>query len=70
MTSAGRRKVKEIPTPTLDKKAATGRAVAGLERQERLRVARVSGESVPSDAEEEEAIKLRREEEMDQLSML
>ena len=67
--SVGRRQVKAIPTPTLDKKAASGRAVAGLERQELLRVARASGESVPSDAEEEEAIKLRQEEELDQLSM-
>jgi hypothetical protein len=67
--SVGRRQVKAIPTPTLDKKAAPGRAVAGLERQERLRVARVSGESDPSDAEEEEAIKLRQEEELDQQSM-
>jgi hypothetical protein len=67
--SAGRRKIKEIPTPTLDQKAATGRAVAGLERQERLRAARARGVPESGDTEEDEAIKLRIEEEMDQQAM-
>ena len=67
--SVVRRQVKAIPTPTLAQKAAAGRAVAGLERQERLRVARASGDTDAGDAKEDEDIRLRVEEEMDQQSM-
>ena len=67
--AAYRAKIKEIPPATLDQKAAAGRAAAGVERQERLRAARTSGESDAGDVEEDAANRLRIEEEMDQQSM-
>ena len=69
ITSTLRRKPKDIPAPTIDQKAAAGRAAAGLERQERLKAARASGVSEQSGDEEEEAIRMRLEEEMDQQVM-
>ena len=62
-----RRNPRVIPATSTDLKAAVGRAATGLARAERLNAARASGEpESEDDSEENAAIRLRLEEEMDQ----
>ena len=64
--SAGRKQLKALTAASIDQKAAAARAATGSERQERLRVARASGESDTEENEESAAIRQRMEDEMDQ----
>ena len=62
--STVRKRLKELTTASVDQKAAAARAATGSERQERLRVARASGESDAEEDQESAAIRQRLEDEL------
>ena len=64
-----RRKPKEIPATSIEHKAAIGRAAVGLAREELREAARASVELESNADGEEDAIRLRLEEEMAQQSL-